>query len=140
MPICMKKEYMTKVKSWLIEYLHKHEDERNSAKDIYAKMQKDGLVVNMSTVYRNLEKLVEEHVLSYEEIPGVEERQYVFHKPDMACAHHLHMHCMKCGRVFHLNCGFMDDIQHHLYREHGFSLDCEKSVLMGICKDCREEE
>lgn len=136
----MTKEYTTKVKTWLLDYLEGHTEERNSARELYTKMKEDGLVVNLSTVYRNLEKLTDEHVLSYEQIPGNEEKQYVYHKPDMACDHHLHMHCIKCGRVFHLNCGFMDDIEKHLYSEHHFVLDCEKSVLMGICEDCRKEE
>ena len=123
-----------------MDYFHEHSEERNSAKDISVKMKKDGLVVNLSTVYRNLEKLVEEHVLSFEEIPGMEERKYVLHKPEMECSHHLHMHCVKCGKVFHLNCSFMDEIAHHLNEEHGFVIDCEKSVLMGLCEECRKEE
>ena len=79
-------------------------------------------------------------VLSFEEIPGMEERKYVLHKPEMECSHHLHMHCVKCGKVFHLNCSFMDEIAHHLNEEHGFVIDCEKSVLMGLCEECRKEE
>ena len=136
----MVKEYTTKVKTWLMDYFHEHSEERNSAKDISMKMKKDGLVVNLSTIYRNLEKLVEEHVLSFEEIPGMEERKYVLHKPEMECSHHLHMHCIRCGKVFHLNCSFMDEIAHHLNEEHGFVIDCEKSVLMGLCEECRKEE
>lgn len=140
MLICMTKEYTTKVKTWLMGYFDCHMEERNSAKELYAKMRDDGLPANLSTIYRNLEKLVEERVLAYEEIPGVEERRYVYHKPEMACDHHLHLYCVRCGSVFHLNCGFMDEIQNHLNEEHGFLLNCEKSVLMGICKDCRKEE
>ena len=52
------------------------------------------------------------------------------------CEQHLHLQCTKCGRIFHLECDFMGEIAMHIQREHGFYIECKKSIIYGICKDC----
>ena len=52
------------------------------------------------------------------------------------CEQHLHLQCTKCGRIFHLECDFMGEIATHIQREHGFYIECKKSIIYGICKDC----
>ena len=55
------------------------------------------------------------------------------------CEEHLHLKCVKCGCIIHLDCGFMDEIAEHIQKDHGFQLQCKNSILYGICKDCRRE-
>ena len=55
------------------------------------------------------------------------------------CDEHLHLKCVKCGCIIHLDCGFMDEIAEHIQKDHGFQLQCKNSILYGICKDCRRE-
>ena len=62
--------------------------------------------------------------------------QYVEH--GHKCDSHLHLKCVRCGRIIHLECGFMDEISEHIYKDHGFELQCKNSILYGICKECRE--
>jgi Fur family ferric uptake transcriptional regulator len=44
------------------------------------------------------------------------------------CREHLHLKCVQCGRIYHLDCHFMDEVRAHLMAEHGFTLQCEGSV------------
>ena len=36
-------------------------------------------------------------------------------------AKHLHLKCVQCGRIYHLDCHFMDEVRAHLMAEHGFT-------------------
>ena len=53
-----------------------------------------------------------------------------------ACKEHLHLRCVLCEKIIHLECDFMCEISEHIMDHHGFSLICESSVLYGICKEC----
>ena len=48
--------------------------------------------------------------------------------------------CIKCGKIVHLDCDFMDELKEHLYRDHGFRLQCSGDMLHGICQDCEKKE
>ena len=52
----------------------------------------------------------------------------------------LHLKCVRCGRIYHLDCHFMDEVRAHLMAEHGFTLQCEGSVLYGLCRSCAANE
>ena len=34
----------------------------------------------------------------------------------------------------------MDEVRAHLMAEHGFTLQCEGSVLYGLCRHCAQKE
>ena len=55
------------------------------------------------------------------------------------CREHLHLKCVQCGRIYHLDCHFMDEVRAHLMAEHGFTLQCEGSVLYGLCRHCAQK-
>ena len=55
-----------------------------------------------------------------------------------ASREHLHLKCVQCGRIYHLDCHFMDEVRAHLMAEHGFTLQCEGSVLYGLCRHCAQ--
>ena len=52
------------------------------------------------------------------------------------CEEHLHLKCVNCGKIIHLECAFMDEICEHILLDHGFELQCKNSILYGTCKEC----
>jgi hypothetical protein len=54
----------------------------------------------------------------------------------MSAAVNIHLKCIKCNKVIHLECGFMEELRTHLAESHHFILQCEGSVLYGICDEC----
>ena len=52
------------------------------------------------------------------------------------CERHLHLKCVRCGRIIHLDCTFMDEISNHILNDHGFVLQCRNSILYGTCRAC----
>jgi Fur family ferric uptake transcriptional regulator len=132
-------EYKTKYRDWMQKYFARHADEKVRAKDIYEKMTADGFAVNLTTVYRNLDRLEKENILQGHKAASDDEKFYQYMQPKLDCGSHLHLLCSRCGRIIHLNCGFMDEISAHLMRDHGFQLDCRQSMLVGLCADCRKK-
>ena len=51
----------------------------------------------------------------------------------------FHCKCEKCGKLIHLHCEELQEIQSHLLGEHGFQLDPRRTVLYGLCEGCRAE-
>ncbi len=136
----MTKEYISKYRTWMLEYFLAHKDECLTARDIYTAMCHAGMSLNLTTVYRNLDRLeIEGHVAKQKD-PHDEEAVYRYVDKQLACESHLHLYCEKCGKVMHLNCGFMNEIRTHLMEEHGFVIDCGHSMLTGICEECRKKE
>ena len=39
-----------------------------------------------------------------------------------------------------MDCHFMDEVRQHLLAEHGFTLQCEGSILYGLCRQCAEKQ
>ncbi len=140
----MAKEYKSKYRSWITDYFEDNAERRIGVQEIHTRMQSEGMNVNLTTVYRNLDRLAEERVLSKEKMPEEDGHFYRYLRPELGCTGHLHLTCRRCGRIIHLNCEFMKEIQEHLNADHGFMLDCGQSMLVGLCRECgagqREKE
>lgn len=115
-------------------------DNRNrtvTIQDILLYLHQSQVEVNITTIYRYLEKL-EADGLVLKTVNGKREQasfQYV--GDNRECHNHLHMKCNVCGLVFHLDCDFMAQIREHIMEEHGFDICCEDSYLTGVCAGCR---
>lgn len=133
------KDYRCQYKSWILEYFEANPDDMISASLLLKKMREDGMAINQATVYRNLDRLEQNGQIRGHRINEKGEKYYQYMEPGHDCTHHLHLYCRKCGKVIHLDCDFMKEIQEHLQADHGFTLDCGDSVLVGLCKDCRKE-
>ena len=102
----------------------------------YLKSQGNG--VGKSTVYRYLEKLVEEgKVRKYflEEGAGA---CFQLAGGDENCCKHYHLKCVRCGALLHVECSFLDQVHAHILQQHQFQIDSRKTVLYGLCEQCRE--
>lgn len=133
----MAKIYSTKSKETIMRYIQENKERRFRAQDVHRHIQEHGGSTNLTTIYRNLERLTEQHVLMKTRAAGDDSFSYQYLEPKGSCDHHLHMQCSCCGKVIHLECGFMSEIQQHLQAHHGFELECTTSVLSGICDRCR---
>lgn len=132
--------YRTRAKDAIAEYLKQHSDHSFSAYDVNEYMQEKGIQMNLTTVYRNLDRLTESGEIMRYKTAGDEFSRYQCAKPHAGCSSHLHMQCRECGRILHLECGFMQELKEHLEEHHGFALECQGSVLMGLCRQCSADK
>ena len=94
----------------------------------------------MTTVYRNLEKLVDQGIIAKYIIDGTTSAcfEYVPEKEEKQLSYHCK--CEKCGRLIHLRCDEVKGLQQHMAQNHGFTMDPLRTVFYGICSDCAETE
>lgn len=128
--------YATVSRRKILEILKECQDRTVTASEIGAMLREQDSPVNITTIYRYLDRLEKDGtVLRY---PSEQNGQalYQYAEQDGHCRDHLHMKCVKCGRIYHLDCDFMEEIAEHIRKDHGFSLQCRNSILYGVCRDC----
>lgn len=131
--------YATTSRKNMQSFLEKNRDRTVTVSDIDAYLRENNCEVNITTIYRYLDKLTKEgKVIKYVAEKG-SQATYQYVEQGHQCDSHLHLKCVRCGRIIHLECGFMDEISKHIFKDHGFELQCKNSILYGICKSCRTE-
>ena len=131
--------YNTAARSRILGFLKENKDRTVNANDILNWLNNQGNDVNITTIYRYLDKLTESgEVMKYTAENGTRAVfQYVGEKQH--CEEHLHLQCVRCGAILHLDCGFMDEISEHVMNEHGFRIQCRNSIIYGECSRCLEK-
>ena len=131
--------YNTAARSRILGFLMENKDRTVNANDIFKVLNDGGNEVNITTIYRYLDKLTESgQVMKYIAENGTRAvYQYVEHEHH--CEEHLHLQCTKCGAIIHLDCSFMDEIAEHVSLEHGFQIQCRNSIIYGVCRNCLEK-
>lgn len=128
--------YKTKQSELIEEYLKANADRHLTVDDICAGLKNE---VGRTTVYRNLERLC---------LSGTV-RKYILTDGGSACyqyadcgaqSRHFHLKCLKCGRLFHLECEHLKEIDGHIRAEHGFAVDPTRTVFYGLCEKCLSEQ
>jgi len=130
-------EYKTNNRTKIMDYLIANKAKSVSVKDIDAHMKSLDCPVNMTTIYRYLDKLEKDgDVMKYTGERG-DKATYQYVERTHHCDSHLHLKCVDCGSVIHLDCHFMDEIAGHISKDHGFRLQCKNSVIYGLCQNCQ---
>lgn len=133
-------EYKTKNKQMILDYLKNNANISVTVKDISDYFAKMNSKINITTIYRYLDKLLAEGtVMKYTSDNG-KSSCFKYMNNEMACHEHFHLQCSSCGKIIHLDCTYMDEIIKHISDCHDFDLKCDKSVLYGKCHDCKNKE
>ena len=133
-----KTTYKTKQRQELLRYLKDHQGAHITVGDVCDHFKGVGAAIGQTTVYRHLERMVDEGlVYKYVIDPGTpacfEYMAADSHAGQGVC---FHCKCEKCGKLIHLSCEEMQHMQAHLSEEHHFNLDPRRTVLYGICEEC----
>ncbi len=131
-------QYATEQKKILMDFLREHREEAFSVEAIVERMRAEhgtGIVPATSTVYRLITKLVEEgEVRRF--VKGYS-RQFLYQIVDREhCHSHLHLRCMDCGKLIHLNEQVSDELLDAIRSSSDFSVNEAETVLMGACAAC----
>ncbi|MFA7674155.1 MAG: transcriptional repressor [Clostridia bacterium] len=129
-----KKIYNTKQRDQLLSFFKEHREKCFSSKEL---INESGINIGEATLYRYLAKFTEEGILN--RYTGDSESK-VYYQIKNCNSHdeHFHLKCTQCGRLLHSDCKFMKDMDEHFKNVHDFSVDNTKTVIYGICKDCKD--
>lgn len=125
--------YRTKQKDLIREIIKKQNNEF-TIKDIYEKVKDN---TGLTTIYRMVDKMVDEHELNkYIGKDNITYYQYL-----EKCEHdnHFYLKCDKCGSLAHIDCDCINDLSKHITKEHGFKLNKEQIIINGLCSKCNNE-
>lgn len=135
-----KAQYKTRQKQLMLEYLESVPGEHVTVHDIVTHFAGKGIQIGTTTVYRHLEKLVEEGLV----------KKYLIEQGAAACFEYInpaenchktncfHLKCTGCGKLIHLHCEDLEAIETHIFEHHNFLIDPRRTVFYGLCQNCRD--
>lgn len=133
------KEYNTKARNFILNFLENNAQKTVSVSEVMDFLHSKDISVNTTTVYRFLNKLnSQKKVIKVTDKKG-KRATYQLIGQKKSCNEHIHIQCVSCGKLEHIECEFMKQIREHILEEHGFQIKCEGSVLYGICSDCKNK-
>ena len=127
--------YRTEQKKILMDFLSQNRDRSLTIDEITAGVESSGTTLARSTVYRLVSRLVEDGALRKFVKSDARAASYQL----AACEHcesHLHLKCVECGKLFHMDEEISDELVSKIRACSAFSVDEEESVLYGKCSSC----
>ena len=110
-----------------------------TAAELSAFLKKNGVDVNKTTVYRNLDKMTESGKLAKRKSMVSDGFVYQTAEEENHCAEHIHFQCSKCGSVIHLSDKKTERYLKSLSDDLGLQINLNLSSLNGLCQKCRNE-
>lgn len=129
------KIYQTKQKNLINNLLSSHSESHYTVEQIINILEEQDTPVSKSTLYRILEQMLENNEVLKYNIDGVSYYQYIFCDKRNSC---VHFKCKTCGKVLHIDNKAVNTFDNRLSKEYGIELDSKKTVLYGLCKNCKE--
>jgi len=111
-----------------------HSPHHVTAEEIYAQVHERAPAVNIATVYRTLDLLVEQGMASR---AGLQDGRVVYaasnHGP------HLHLVCRSCGCVVAADQEVLASLEGQLRQQYGFAADLQHLTIAGLCSACQSQ-
>ena len=130
-------KYKSKVGEEILSFLESKKDTAVTVMDILKDLKRKKQSTNITTVYRQLEKFIEEKKVIAHSAKDGKKIMYQYIAGQEDCLKHLHIQCVKCSKIIHLDCDESEDFTSHIEKEHGIALDYSKTLLFGLCSECR---
>ncbi len=130
----MKSDYNTKQKKLILDYI-KSRDGATSAAGIVSALNASGERISPATVYRRLEKMVDEGIIR----KYITDKEACFQYVGNGCNGHFHLKCTLCDRLFCVDCDYLSGMEKHILSEHGFTVDNRRTVMYGVCGQCAKK-
>ncbi len=136
----LQKSYHTKTTDLISQFIQTKEDCSFTAGELSSFLKEHGVVVNKTTIYRNLEKMTESGRLVKHKSMISDGFVYEAAEEENHCAEHIHFQCCKCGSVIHLSDKKTEEYLKNLSEELGLQINMNLSSLNGICQKCRSKD
>ncbi len=106
-----------------------------SAEDVYGQASLHRRDVDLSTVYRTLERLRDLRILSQTDLGrGYAEYEVVTDQP------HHHLVCQGCGQVIDLDHSYVATSSEAIRRDFGFEPFFDHFAIFGWCRECKRAD
>ena len=135
--------YKTKHRDQILSILQESGKVHMTAGQILDELKARGVSIGVATIYRQLDRLVEEGAVNKYMVDAVTGSCYEFKGEHGEKSAYVHGKCEKCGKVVHIERKFVEEAMQGLSETSagsGFELDCTRTLFYGICGDCRRQK
>ena len=122
--------YKTKQKDIILDSIKKQKHEF-TIKDIYRSIKDK---VGLTTIYRLVDKLVEEKRLN--KTISSDNITYYQYLEECNEENHFYLKCDKCGNLTHVDCDCIEELTNHIFKDHKFKPSKDHIIIEGICNKC----
>ena len=126
--------YRTRQKEELAKLLAAVSGRHLTVADTCALLRRRRKPVGTTTVYRQLEKMVEEGTVLKHVTDTAEPATFEF-IGTADCHDPVGFHC-KCERLIHVECEALRAAEEHVRRRHGFAINVRRPVFHRVCDGC----
>lgn len=131
-----KKSYCTKQKKQVLDFFQHNPYQLYTAKQL---IQNGELQIGEATIYRLLIKMTKEGFLKKVILENGHGFAYQYN-PLRQCSNHFHLECLTCGKAVCMDCAYVSGLEQHVEHEHDFTVDNNKTVIYGFCKNCKHAD
>lgn len=132
--------YQTKQMAQMLQFLEERKGMHVTAGDISTYFKEQGISVGTTTVYRHLDRMVEQGLVAKYVVDGSSSACYEYIGDSCSKNACYHCKCEVCGKLIHLHCEEVETLCRHMKEHHDFVMDPQRTVFYGICSDCRKEK
>ena len=104
-----------------------------SAQDIHDRLTHGGEKIGLSTVYRNLQTLVDAQLV---DALRSDDGEVLYRR--CSSGHHHHLVCRHCGRTVEVEGPTVEKWADTIAHEHGFTQVAHTLEIFGTCSACRD--
>jgi Fur family ferric uptake transcriptional regulator len=108
-----------------------HAGRHVTAEEVYEEVCTRTSAVNVATVYRTLDLLVELGLISHADLG---DGRVTYASPDHGP--HCHLVCRRCGQVIEADYELVAPLKRHLQDQYRFMADLDHLAIPGLCADC----
>lgn len=126
--------YSTRQGKLILDCFINNKGKHLTIEDIYLYLKQNNTPVGTTTVYRQVQKLTDEGLITKYSVDSGSGACYQYNGEN--CKMHFHLKCSKCSSLIHATCSYMESIESHIFAHHGFKVDNSKTVFYGICQKC----
>lgn len=134
-----KNMYKTRQREYILECIKSCQDRYVTIQQIADFLKKKECPVGQTTIYRTLDLLTAEKIITKVHIDGVKGTcyRYVSEKTEETF---FSMKCEKCGNVIDVRCPELQKLYAHLSEGHHLAIDTKKTMFYGVCDRCEPEK
>lgn len=133
--------YQTKQSAELLAYLSSVQGQHVTVREIKAHFESRGIAIGTTTIYRHLERMVEQGIVAKYSVDSTTSACFAFigQQQTAALPTYWHCKCEKCGRLIHLQCDEINKLEQHMLEHHGFTVSPARTVFYGTCGECQQK-
>ena len=108
-----------------------HSPHHMTAEEVYDQVHERARAVNIATIYRTLDLLVEHGMASR---AGLQDGRVVYAASNHGS--HLHLVCRMCGNAINASQEVLTSLERQLRQQYGFAADLQHLTIAGLCSAC----